>query len=417
MDTNWLTLGGNELVNTARVQAYAVGCGGGSIGCACPGLAQAVEGDGFGGYTDPVVDDAPWIDPAVPASGEFLGVLGLEAEGLGNGTMARSPVELAQHGANIGVPRFGHREITYEVSLVARTEAGLAYGTAWLASALRGTSCGEGECWGAVACVFAWCPTSHADGDAAQRYLYDVGLLEGPETTQVFRTDTGLWFRSVEFTLVAGNPHIYTAPYIQLGPSEGVRDVVRVPPGGLIAECEDALGCAYDPDCPPPPLPPLPPAPVDPCWPQTGFQAQRTMFSVPPGGVSAWFETVPVVRIESGGAPLRRVSVRFYANPTGADCGRFTDRCLACGEANLAYIPAGAVLTMDGRRKRTVMDCSGGRGLAVSEPVPFGSGGGLFAWPEIDCASGLCVEVLWERQGAAEDARIEIEMAARQEAV
>lgn len=417
MDTNWLTLGGNEIINSARVRAYTAACGGGSIGCACPGLAQAVEGDDFTGYTDPVVDDAPWIDSAVPASGEFLGVLGLEADGLGNGTLRRTPVDLAASGANIGTGRYGHREVTYTVTLVGRTEAGLSYGTSWLASALRATACGTGDCFGAEMCLFAWCPTDAADGDEAQRFLFDAGLLEGPETTRLFRSDNGLWLRTVEFTLVIGNPHLYTAPYIQLGPDDGDTSIVRVPPGGPGAVCPTEPGCAYDPDCPPPPLPPPPPQPVDPCWPISGFQGARTMFSVPPGGVSSWFETVPVVRITTGDQPLRRVSVRFYANPTGAPCDRFLDRCLACGEANFAYLPAGAELVLDGRRQRTIMDCSGGRGLALSEPVPFGPSGGLFSWPVIDCASGLCIEVLWERADASEEAAVEIEMAARQEAI
>lgn len=314
MDTNWLSIGGTEVVNTARARAYAAGvptdagCAGGSasIGCACPGLGPAVEGEGFGGYVDPVVDGAPWLDPAVEASKDFLGVVGLTAEGLGNGTLTREPVALARGGATIGTPRFTHREVVYEVVLVAATPAGAAYGMAWLASVLRGS---PPDCWGSQGCVFAWCPTSAADGDAAQRMVYDVGLLEGPETTGQFHS--GLWFRNVEFTLAIGNPHLYGRPYITFGPGEGVRDVVSVPPGGPVAECPDAPPCANDEQCPPPPLPPLPPQPVDPCWPLIGFQAQRTMFTVPPGGVSSWFDTVPVVRVDTGGAPMRRLSVRL----------------------------------------------------------------------------------------------------------
>lgn len=416
MDTNWLTLAGNEIINTARVRAYAAGCGGGSVGCACPGLAEAVEGAG-GEYVDPVVDDAPWMDPAVPASADFLGVFGREAEGLGNGTLQRTPVELAQNGANIGVPRYSHREIAYEATLVARTEAGLSYGTAWLASALRGSSCGQTDCWGSQACVFAWCPSGEEDGDTAQRFLFDMGLLEGPSTQRTFQATGGLWYRDVSWTLASGNPHIYTSPYISLPWSSAERDVVRIPPGGPLADCPQEPPCLSDPDCPTPELPPLPPQTVDPCWPLTGFQASRAMFSVPPGGVSTWFDTVPVVRIESGNAPLRRVSMRFYANPTGADCARFTDRCLACGEANIAFIPEGSVLTLDGRRQRVELDCSGGRGLALSEPVLFGPGGGLFTWPVIECASGLCVEVVWQREGSSEQVRVEMDMAARQEAI
>ncbi|WP_435111321.1 hypothetical protein [Nocardiopsis synnemataformans] len=413
MDMNWLMLGGVEIVNTARVQAYTVGgCGGAQVGCSCPGLAQAIEGDDdFPGYgQDPVSDGAPWVDPAVPESADFLGIVGLDGEGLSVGTASRTPVDLALGGANIGALRHRRREFTIKVTLVARSQAGLSYGSAWLASQLEG----DDDCWGSEACLFAWCPSTAAEGDRAVRHLYDTGLLEGPTPTALFKASEEVWYQATEFVLVAGNSYLYSDPYIELDHRDGVQDIVRVPPGGIEAECVDAPPCAYDPDCPPPPLPPLPPQPVDPCWPTTGFQAQRTMFSVAPGGVAAAYDTVPIVRVETGDAPLRRLSVRFYANPTGAPCSRFIDRCLACGEANVAYLPAGSVLTLDGRRQRTVLDCSGGRGLALSEPTPFGPNGGLFSWPVISCANGLCVEVLWQRHGAADNVRVNIDMASRQ---
>lgn len=415
MDTNWLMLGGVEVINTARAQAYTLtGCGGHQVGCACPGLAQAIEGDdAFPGYGESPEGEAPWWDPAVPESVEFLGIIGTDAEGLGKGTATRTPVDLALGGANIGAIRHGRREWTYTATLIATSEAGLAYGSAWLASQLEG----DDECWGSPACVFAWCPGSAAEGDRAVRHLFDVGVLEGPTPVQIFKASESTWYKVVDFTLVAGNPWLYSDPYITLGHDQAQESVIRVPPGGIAADCPPVSACAYDPDCPPPPLPPLPPQPVDPCWPRTGFQAQRLMFSVPPGGVATAYETVPVVRVEAGDAPLRRLSVRFYANPTGADCSRWVDRCQSCGEANIAYMPAGSVLTLDGRRQRTELDCSGGRGLALSEPVPFGPNGGLFSWPVLSCASGLCVEVLWERENAADNVRVDITMASRQAAI
>lgn len=419
MDVNWLTLGGNEVINTARVQAYAAGvetsdsCGAGvSVGCACPGLAQAIEGADFGGYVDPVVDGAPWLEETAPESAEFLGVFGLEEEGGSVGVVERTPVELAGGGSNIGVERFNHREVTYQVVLVARSEAGLSYGLMWLSSVLRGPAGGQG-CWGDQACVFAWCPSGEAEGDRAQRVLYDVGLLEAPTVSNRFRSGGGVFFAEVEFTLVSGNPHLYALPYISLGPGDGEDDVVRVPAGGPIGECDEPLPCRRDAECAPPPLPPRPPQPVDPCWPLSPFRARRTMFTVPPGGVSSWSDTVPVVRVNTRGAPMRRLSVRFYSNPTGQDCGRYTDRCAACGEVNVAFLPESTEMVVDGRIQRARMDCSGGRGLAVSRPTLFGPNGGLFSWPVIECASGLCIEVLWQEQGSDPEAEVSIDMVAR----
>ena len=106
-----------------------------SVGCGCPGLAQAIEGADFGGYVDPVVDGAPWVEETAPESADFLGVFGLEEEGGSAGTLERTPVELAGGGSNIGVERFKHRELTYQVVLVARSEAGMSHGLGWLMSA------------------------------------------------------------------------------------------------------------------------------------------------------------------------------------------------------------------------------------------------------------------------------------------
>lgn len=424
MDTNWLRLGGVEIINTARVRAYAAsapesddGCGGTTaLGCACPGLGVAVEGAGFDGYVDPVIDDAPWVDAMAPHSAEFLGVMGLEEEGLGTGTFSRTPIDLATGGSNIGVGRRAHREITYNVVLVARSEAGMSYGLSWLDSALRGPA-GNAGCWGHEACVFAWCPETEEEGDRAQRLMYDVGLLEPPTLNERFRAGSGMWFAEVEFTLVAGNPYLYGLPYVSMGPGDGVRDVVRVPAGGPIGECASVDPCRRDAECPPPPLPPSPPQPVDPCWPLSPFRARRVMFNISPGGVNSWSDTVPVVRVETADAPMRRLSVRFYSNATGMDCSRFTDRCAACGEVNVAFLPESTEMVVDGRVQRATMDCSGGRGLALSRPTLFGPGGGLFQWPEIECAAGLCIEVLWQDQGSSPDAQVYIDMVARSGAV
>lgn len=423
VDVNWLTLGGNEVVNTSRVRAYAAGvegadlCGPGAlVGCSCPGLDLAIEGAGHGGYVDPVVDRAPWVDSTAPESGDFLGVFGLESQGGDSGTLSRSPVELAAGGSNIGIERANAREVTWRVGLVARSEAGRSYGLMWLASVLRGPA-GAGGCWGTEACVFAWCPASEEEGDRAHRVLYDTGLLSPHEVQSLFRSASGMWFAEVEFTLVSGNPHWYTLPYVSLGPGDGDRDIVRVPAGGPIGECEHANPCRRDVLCPPPLLPPRPPTPIDPCWPLTPFRAQRVMFQVPPGGVTGWADTVPVVRVDTRGAPMRRLSVRFYANGTGQPCDRFTDRCAACGEINVAFLPENTEMVVDGRLQRARMDCSGGRGLAISRPTLFGPQGGLFSWPVIECASGLCVEVLWQEQDSDPDAEVTIEMVARMGAV
>src|SRR5690625_8038590 len=102
----------------------------------------------------------------------------------------------------------------------------MSQGLGWLMSVLRGPAGGQG-CWGAQACVFAWCPGGEGEGDRAQRVLYDVGLLETPTVMNRFKAGSGVSFTEGEFTLVAGSPHLYGLPDVELGPGDGREDVLR----------------------------------------------------------------------------------------------------------------------------------------------------------------------------------------------
>ncbi|MFJ4960273.1 hypothetical protein ACIP6O_32735, partial [Streptomyces sp. NPDC088739] len=120
-NSSWLTVGGTEVVNSNRVRAYAETWGI-SIECAdCPDLDEALWGDDptWPGYNNPVDDDAPWYDPAVPESARFLGIFGISFQGFGNNPIERNLAPRVGDGAFVGNLRRTGREINVTVGLVA----------------------------------------------------------------------------------------------------------------------------------------------------------------------------------------------------------------------------------------------------------------------------------------------------------
>lgn len=147
----WASMGGTDIVNSSRVAAYARGI---TVMCTCPDLPAAL---GDEQYDHPARDPAPWYDTAIPESGDFWGVLGLEITGASSSTLSTPYMERVQGGAVGGAPKRGPREVEFKVMLLARTEAALSYGMSWLAAALRGAACQPG-CGGDNLCLLAGCP-------------------------------------------------------------------------------------------------------------------------------------------------------------------------------------------------------------------------------------------------------------------
>ncbi|GHI91751.1 hypothetical protein KVH15_33620 [Streptomyces olivaceus] len=358
----------------------------------CPDLAAAV---GDMPYLDPVTDEAPWYDPAVPESRGVLGVMGLSVAGFDSSPITREPVQLVGPGAVLGPLRRQHRELAYTVLLIATEDCALSYGLEWLSVALQGSACAG--CAGDEMCVFSCCPT---DGDRELRHLYDVGVLDGPQVTGTQYLADGTVLATVTFSLAAGKPWIYREPlvtgmdWVPIGTGDLVGPV---DPDQVYQQCLTAEPCTQDPLCPPPPLPPLPPAPTSPCYPTGVDLFRRSRVSVSPLEQSSWLETVPVLEVRTGSQDMRRLLVRFWTNPQGGTCEGPLDPCAACTDVNIAYLPAGSTLRVDGRVQRAVVECPQiPIGVATSTPTLYGPEGSLFGWPQFTCPTGLCIEV-WSR--------------------
>ncbi|MEV6400571.1 hypothetical protein AB0M39_38320 [Streptomyces sp. NPDC051907] len=416
-------LAGQEIINSARAIAYA-GNAGLRIDCEpCDSLTTALDDMP---YMSPVDADneAPWYDPAQPQSGQFLGVLGLGVTGFQANPIARSPSALIGDGSALGVLRRTHREVAYTVLLVAQNDAALSYGLEWLATALRGGACTSATCRGDQLCMFSACPGETLgggdDGDTELRHLFDVGLLEGPTVNQTQYSSTGLVMATTTFTLAAGKPWIFREPLVTLTDwvalSSGDR-LTAFDPDTVYTQCPQPKPCLADPTCADPPLPPAPPVPISPCYPKGKGNFYRSRLSLSPLDVPEWLETVPIIEVRTGSKAMRRLTVRFWANPQGLECDQVTDPCSACLDISIGYLPAGSTLTVDGRIQRATVNCpSGTAGSSTSTPTIYGPQGRTFEWPVFTCPTGLCIEVLSKYEDTALNAQARVTLHPRSDA-
>lgn len=395
----WMAFDGTEIINSARLAAYLsrTPCdpGGLRICVPCPELTAEVSDPPF---LDPISDNAPWYDPAVPVSADFLGVGGIDIEGLW-----MHPSEVVD-GVFV-------RDMTIRVILAGRSEAAVSYGLAWLSMALTGSYCPTGSCIGGQMCVAVACPTENAPDPV--RTLVDVTALERPRTVQI-RRDGGITFWEIEFVMRSRNPGMFQDAQIQLlfNAAGSTRTTVNLL--DAYDNCGQATPCATDPECPRPLVPEVPQAPIDACYPIDDFEAYRQVASIEGLSVPSWLELIPVITIRAGGAPLRNVVVRFYQNPLGLDCEALigADPCSACTDITVLYVPSGGETVIDGRVSRAQTVCLGGD---VDVPALYGPGGKTFTWPSFACGYGLCVEVM-AAVGADVEAEVEVDLYTRWEA-
>lgn len=136
-------------------------------------------------YLGPAEDEAPWYEPNVAASEEFLGVF------LGDFRMttpiSRSTSSRYSPGSSFGAEKLTHRILQARDSLmIATTPRGMAYGERWLTEALRGSFC-SGGCVTDYAQILEACPnvTDPADADPFIRRLVGAALIDGPTFTPI----------------------------------------------------------------------------------------------------------------------------------------------------------------------------------------------------------------------------------------
>jgi hypothetical protein len=162
-------------------------------------------------WSDPVTDDACWIDDTVPASYEFLGFQPTEVD-LGDIGPTRTMIDLASGGGVATSGTVGWRSVRVSGTLWATSCEGLAYGLRWLRRALTDACLtGDDGCTGVEMCVRTCCPPAGGNPDANLATLRQVSVLAGPTPLPTGDVATACddILMDVEFVLAAGSPHLW----------------------------------------------------------------------------------------------------------------------------------------------------------------------------------------------------------------
>lgn len=450
---DYFTLGGVELANAVRLNAYLQADSVGSpltqaSVCVCPTLTAEMLGDEP--YTDPAADDAPWYDPAVPESEDFAGFLVLSMEGLDEFPVARSVTNAITGGGVLGPARVLPRTIVVTGILLGATCCGVEYGLHWLQEALQG--CAGQACDGDCMEVYACCPdeemTEQCFTETHRRTLRRVALVDGPHVTervgngcQAGECSSGADILTVEFTLVAATPWLWTEslPVLEARPpldtgTECVTWCIKgetnnngfcvdvsdeCPAGstaapvtdaactGLTWPVEDTSACdatcrfavcnvttetCSESKCQPPTPPTV--AQLDTCY-CLPLAVERQCCDVDLTECPAWSVDTPIINVRSGSTPLRNLTITIYERTDDEDaltCEQIADlkRCSPLASYIITYIPAGGAVTLDGQIGRAIVECGG---ICETSPDVYGLDGGPLTFPQMNCSMYVvCLE-------------------------
>lgn len=379
MYEKYLAFGGVEIINGARVAAYLKAFAPKlDITCDAEGLHTAL---GHGAYVSPAADGAPWYQDQRPATGRFYGLFPEKMTGAEDSTREVPVTELAGDGAVHTKSRYAAREIRFVATAFAADEEAMDEGLAWLRDVLAADGCGTGGggigCTGHVARLFTAHPSTTAEALSMQRSFYKAETTEAPRVMQRLNMKSAVAWR-VEFTLTAGRPWAFTAETavatLDLPSGASYTDPVGENCSLEYDAYNDFIDDPYFTAIAKPPRPPviLPPNILDiSSW-------RRRTLGLPVSATRRWGRVVPVVRVMTAGAAAQFVRLRFYRGST------VLSGCGYDGEFIVSYLPANAVLKIDGIRQEISVTLADGR-VVPGGHLLYGSDGRPFMWPSMGC--------------------------------
>lgn len=423
MYAGYLALGSQEIINNRRAAAHI------ENGICARGV-ELVHDDswrythawlGDDDYETPAGTGAPWVQEGRPESLEFGGVWGLNIEGLETGAVEQDVLEGVLDGGSAGYRRLPTRKITVEALLSAQSARGLQWGLRWLNRALLSDGCELGAEPRDLTFLES-APEYEQRGREADwaragadrtRQVTSVVVTQLPEVQETFgssvlRGEAGGTMARVEFELTALVPLIWSAPValleeqrLALGEELTTRFTELDEDGNCPALCSQDEGVLLDPDQGGLWSLPRPAAPgaVLGCRP---LESRRSLYTVPEGLVPLAGEMRPTVEVRAGARDERNIRIRWargkvYDDGAGLDCA-------TVGEAMVSYLPAGAVLTLDGRSGRAWAATRGGEILDATTVV-VGRAGAPWRAPRMTCGAPYTVVVDAEPET---DARVQI---------
>lgn len=414
----WVEFNGNEIINTARTEAYADTY---RLSWFRPQYKSDLADVLGETYVDPETDDAPWIDPRIPESREFYGVYPLGVSGIEDSTLGTTVIESLRDGGTATGYRRATKTPVFNVVLVAASEAGAQHGLQWLKRVI-----GSGPCGGAFTCsghemrYFSSVPhlgdwsglavcvdrrdAATTDPETAEnrllRRLRRTEVLQGPVVTgkQVASDDSAIW--TAQFTFTVGNPAEYTTEteflvdWLDPDPDPPSPWPGGSPPAG--ASVTTTPSSYTDVDCSPAPYVPIfdplapaiapPPQPAAVPWvtfdPPTDWDRYKAV--IPADLIPSWGEWVPVITLHSDTADIRNARVRIYPDPDETGDMPVDGDCDFVADMIASFIPSNGALTYDGVDQIAYVDT-----VLVSrqraDSLVFSTDGGPYVWPVLTC--------------------------------
>jgi len=363
-------------------------------------------------FTTPVADDAPWYDDRRPESADVLGVW------INDWTLS-SPHKRQKDdrtwGSSIGSTKYVGRELVIAGVVFTTSCKATEYAKQWLYEALNG-GCVGGPCGLPEGVIYTACPEG-TDDTSTVRTLKRLGLIsyDPMEGDEDFPCCWGFRF---EATLATEAPFMYHEPVTQYrGPlvpaDQEPACNICTPCPPLPAVSPLVCGCADVP------VKVVPEPDPDDCW---CNPVQINRISVPIAAPAFWTDATAIIKITAGfdtndpGDPgIRNLRIRAWQNPValpGPPLGSIEGfNCQdPCMEIDVACIPRGATLTIDGTTRRATISNNGGE-VNGYPYLSSDAGGARFEWPEVSC-DGLMVAIDSDAFDGhtAPDSTIEIQM-------
>lgn len=375
MFDGYLTYNGVEIINGARAAAY--------IREALPqveircGFDTLPESLGHSAYTDPETDGAPWYRGNRPAAAGFFGLFPGEFQGASDGTREVDTTELTTGGAVHSAPRARSKEIRVICTAFAADEEAMEEGLAWLRDSLAADGCSEIDfgCTGHEVQLFTAPPADAVAAYNLTRTFHNVEVTEAPRVTAKYNSKAGaIW--KVEFTLRAGVPWAFTsladAGFLYLDDAANFTDPAGEDCSSASSAYDDFIDDPFFTGISKPPRPPviLPPNLL------TIHSWRRLTLPIPANQTQRWGRVVPVLDVSTGPA-AQYLRLRFYREGVVHSCDYD-------GEFLISYIPANAVLTLNGITREATVRLADGRVVPAGNLL-FGSDGNPFVWPSLGC--------------------------------
>lgn len=244
------------------------------------------------------------------------------------------------------------------------------------------------------------------------RTLRGVTAVRGPIVTRKYQSCNASLVE-VEFTLVAGVPHLFgeerDAGLISMSLASQEQNTVADQTfiiTDIVPDCTSLTSSApvVDPQCSSIPAPPLVPDILAVCGPQTGPVLRRYGFRIPPEIIPQWGDVVPIITYVPEG-PVSQIGIKFYPTPVPGTAPADLDPCSMCAGLVINYADSNGI----------IIDGASEKAYSPVEEIAVGFGGSTYAtgrivernarhlitnldygpleWPVLSCGIGYLVVI------------------------